>query len=80
MAVEVKNETNLPGLAELAEVGLDCGDLGAVGVFLGGVPLAVEVFSGQVGAVVSENNSVGVYHGDHHDDIVFKQKLSLPGF
>lgn len=77
VAVEIQDKPDFPFLAYLLDERFNRCNFRAILVLLCYTPVSIEVFSCQVGPVVSEDHSVRIHHGYHVDDVVFEQKVCL---
>ena len=77
MAVQIKDKPDFSFFTQLEEKSFDWCHFRHIGFFFSWVPFSIKIFSWKVGPVVSENNSVGINHRNHIDDVVFAEELPL---
>jgi hypothetical protein len=75
--MEVKDEPDFALLADLLNKRLDGVHFGTIQVLFCGIPLSIEVLSGEVSAVVAEDHAVRIDHWDHIDHIILQEKIRL---
>lgn len=72
MSVEIQDESHLSLFAYLLDKALDCRHFRATWIFFANIPFSVEVLSCEVSSVVSESNSIWIYHWQHIHHVVFQ--------
>ena len=69
--MEIYNKADISLFAYLLEKGFYRGYFRAASLFLGSVPFSIEIFSRQIGSVVSKNYTIDIHHRNNIEDIIF---------
>lgn len=77
MTMQVQNKSYLSFLANLLNKILYSYNFRATKLFLSWIPLTVKIFPCQIGSIVAEYYTIGIYHRNNIDNIVFSDKLCL---
>lgn len=70
--MKIKNEPDLPLLAQLLNKCFDRSHLRAILILFSDIPLTVEILTHQVASVMSKDHTINIHHRNHIDHIIFE--------